>query len=521
MKIERTKPQDAQAERHIVIAMIMSGRCCRAFKDLNCQDYLQTSFAKTVAGWCTAYYEAYETAPKSQIRNVYEKEADFLEQDVADMTEKFLESLNEEFEKADHFNAQYWIDFGEKYLKARSYKKLAKELSRAADAGDTDKADEAYTDFIRVEVAKPTGVNVFDQERIIEHRIKTEEEDDAMLFKMPGALGEMMGWVEREHFIAFLAREKAGKSWVLMEHGFRAYREGCKVIYFDMGDMSERQSDNRYYSYITAKPYKEKYEGSSWLPVLDCVWNQDGRCDEGCSSDIVKYDEKGRPLFTCGPWDEEGEDHEPCIECKRNGSRKYKGSVWWEKANLSCWTWKEVHKKAAWFEQRFRRGLFRRINWPMDSARITDIEHWILDNREREGWVPDVVIIDYPDIALAENTRVDFRHQENQKWRKMRRISQRYHCCVIAATQSDAQGYKKKNLDLSNFNEDKRKYGHVTHFYAINKTKQEENRGLIRIGTLLLREDEMSIINDVTVLQALRKGRPCVGSFFGKPPSLP
>lgn len=521
MKIERTKPQDAQAERHVITAMIMSGRCCRAFRDMDCSQYFQTRFARTVADWCIQYYDQYEQAPKSQIRNIFEKESDYMEVDVADMTEKFLESLSEEFERADHFNAQYWIDYGEKYLKARSYKKLAKDISRAAEEGDTKKADELYSEFNQVRVAQLEGINVFDSAHVSEHRLKMEEGDDSQLFRLPGALGELMGTIERETLIAFLAREKAGKSWLLMEMGFRAYREGCHVVYFDMGDMSQRQSDNRYYSYITGRPYKEKYKGPAWIPVLDCVWNQDGRCDDGFSSDIVKYNEKGHSYFACGPWDEEGRDHEPCIRCKRNRRLKFRGSVWWKEENLELWEWPEVRKKTKWWDWRFRKGSLTRINWPMDSHKISDIEFWIMQNQERNGWVPDVVIVDYPDIALPEDGRLEFRHQENTKWRRMRRISQRYHCSVICATQSDAAGYKKRNLDLSNFNEDKRKYGHVTHFFAINKTKEEELRGLIRIGALLLREDEMSVINDVTVLQALRKGRPYIGSFLGFSPKLP
>lgn len=521
MKIERTKPQDAQSERYIVTAMIMSGRCCKAFKDMDCKEYLQTSFAKTIADWCLQYYDRYETAPAYQIKAIFEEESDFLEQDIADMTEKFLESLSEEFERTEHFNSQYWIDYGEKYFKARSYKKLAKEIARAADQNDVKRADELYSDFNRVEVAQLDGVNVFDQKEITELQIRSEESDTRKLFKMPGALGEMIGWVERETFFAFLAREKAGKSYVLEEFGFRAYREGCKVAYFDMGDMSKDQSDYRYLSYVTGKPYNDRYAGPTWIPILDCLWNQDGRCTDGCSADIVKQDDKGKRYFACGPWDEEGEDHETCIECKKEKPRKFRGSVWWKKVNLSVWAWTEARRRAKWFETKFRRGVFERCNWPMGTRRISDVESWIVQNRERNGWVPDVVIVDYPDIALPEDARMEFRHRENEKWMRLRSISQKFHCSVITVTQSDAAGYKKKNLDLSNFNEDKRKYGHVTHFYAINKTLEEQELGLMRIAALILREDEMSTVNNVTVLQALRKGRPYTASFFGSTPKLP
>jgi len=516
MKIERTRPEDAQAERKIVTAMIMSGRCIRAFRNQDCNRFFQTRFARIIADWCFKYFEKYETAPKSQIANIFEVESDYLEQDVADMVERYLESLSQEFENTNHFNAQYWIDYSEEYFRNRSYKELAKEISKAADSGDAKKAEEVYAGFKHVQVAMPEGVDVFDQDHITDHRLAVEEDKGAYLFKMPGALGELLGDIERDTFFGFLSREKAGKSWLLMELGFRGVREGCNVVSFDVGDMTERQSDNRYYSYLTSKPFKDRYEGRYWKPVLDCLWNQEGSCDEGCSDNVVKYDDKDRPYFN--KMYKEARDHVPCTKCK--GTKRFRGSVWWKKERLKKWTWKEVREKTAWFEHRFRKGSFRRVNRPMSSTRASDIESWILLNHDRTGIIPDVVLIDYADILLPENGRVEFRHQENEKWRMLRRISQKYHCAVITATQSDAAGYKKRSLDLMNFSEDKRKYGHVTHFYAINKTKTEEDHGISRIGALLLREDEMAIIREVTLLQALRKGRPYVASFFGSYPKI-
>jgi hypothetical protein len=109
----------------------------------------------------------------------------------------------------------------------------------------------------------------------------------------------------------------------------------------------------------------------------------------------------------------------------------------------------------------------------------------ILKGWEHEGWVPDIVIVDYADVLSANDTRMDKRDAINQTWITLRAISQSYHCLVVTATQTDAKSYDAKVLSRRHFTEDKRKYGHVTGMVGLNQDQDEYKRGIMRLNWVI------------------------------------
>lgn len=84
---------------------------------------------------------------------------------------------------------------------------------------------------------------------------------------------------------------------------------------------------------------------------------------------------------------------------------------------------------------------------------------------------------------------------------------------IVTATWSDAASYDKNTLSLSNFSEDKRKYGHVTAMYGLNMNEEEKRIGIMRFNELVIREGAFERMNQVRVLQCLAIGRPLLDSF--------
>jgi len=86
---------------------------------------------------------------------------------------------------------------------------------------------------------------------------------------------------------------------------------------------------------------------------------------------------------------------------------------------------------------------------------------------------------------------------------------------LSSPTQADAKSYETHTLKLSNFSEDKRKYGHCTAFFGLNQDKngREKKIGLLRINELIAREGRFDAASTVTVLQSLDQGRPFIGSY--------
>jgi len=132
----------------------------------------------------------------------------------------------------------------------------------------------------------------------------------------------------------------------------------------------------------------------------------------------------------------------------------------------------------------------------------------------KEGFVPDVIIIDYADL-LVSDSRQDFRHAQNSIWKDLRGLSQEKHCLVVTATQADANSYEKDTQTLKNFSEDKRKYAHVTAMYGMNKSVDGRDKrvGILRLNELVIREGDFDNTTQVYILQKLAQGRPVLGSF--------
>ena len=133
--------------------------------------------------------------------------------------------------------------------------------------------------------------------------------------------------------------------------------------------------------------------------------------------------------------------------------------------------------------------------------------------KKQEGFVPDVIVIDYADILAAERSTNDARSQVNDTWKALRRLSQTRHALVLTATQADAKSYGKASQTLKNFSEDKRKYAHITAMYTINQTIQEKQQNIYRIGSLLIREGYTNPNKEIGIVHCLDVGRPYVDSF--------
>jgi len=133
-----------------------------------------------------------------------------------------------------------------------------------------------------------------------------------------------------------------------------------------------------------------------------------------------------------------------------------------------------------------------------------------------DNFEAEVVVVDLPENLSPVQSRQQLRHEHNETWQVLRRISQVRNCLVIAFTQADAGSYGKATLTMKNFSEDKRKYGHVTAMYAFNQTDEEKDGGLLGIGPIVVRTRGYKISHLVTVLQCLEMGRPMLGSFWGR-----
>jgi len=504
-------------ERKIITGMIVSDRYIRECDIMLTNIHLlESPLIKKVAEWCKAYYKSHSKAPGKNIEVIYDsKVRDGLDEEQADSIGDILSEISEEYEKGEYkdFNVDFVLDETEKYFKKRSLEILAEDMKIALEGDDLETAEQRFNDFKRVERVTGVCVNPLSDPEVI--RVAFEELPEPLI-KFPGPLGQMLNHeLVRDSLVGILAPEKRGKTWWMIEFAMRALRAHKKVAFFEVGDMSRDQFVRRIHTYIQRRNYLGKYCGKFLMPIMDCHHNQTDKCDLSERSCFMGLYESQNKKMSYKEATALG--YLPCTFCAKNREYRgnYRGAHWYKYVSTTPFTWGEALKSGKDFETKVA-GInsFRLSVHSSDTLTIEGAEAQLDNWYSMDGFSPDVIIVDYADILASSNTRVDARHQENHKWKGLRRMSQDWHALVISASQADADSYNKKLIGLKNFSEDKRKYAHVTMMLALNQTREEKKQSIMRISQLLVRESDFDSARTVKVLQCLNNGRPFLGSYW-------
>jgi hypothetical protein len=443
-KITKTKV-DAALERQLLIGCITDGDFCRDVSRIYDPDFIDSQQVRTIVDWCIDYYAKYESPPGAHIQDILESKAEAMEEDALFLTKQVLVSVSGEFERSERFNSQYVLDLARTHFKTASLKALSARISANVSSGRIEDAEEAILEYNRVELPVSTGVDVMADKAAIKEAFTREDE---CLFKLPGAIGELMNdQLVREGFLALMGPEKRGKTWWLMEMGYRALMAKCNVAFFSVGDMSQNAMMRRLHVRAAGKSDRHKYCGTFDVPHLDCKSNQDNSCKKAERTCKVSIDSK---------------DYKYCTWCQKKEPFDFKPSTVLEEMTVKePLTWREAVRQGEKMSKRTNGRDIRLSTHPNSTVRVADIEQALQAWEVMDGWIADVVIIDYADIMAPEIKSEVFRHQMNSTWQALRSLSQKRRCLVVTATQTDAASYKQESIGTDNFSEDKRKFGHV------------------------------------------------------------
>jgi len=175
---------------------------------------------------------------------------------------------------------------------------------------------------------------------------------------------------------------------------------------------------------------------------------------------------------------------------------------------------KLIREKVKSFTQMYGKNL-RIKSYPRFSANIYDIVNELDDLEYSEGFIPDVLVIDYLDIlAYPPGSYKSERDFINTTWKMAAQIAGEKNCLVITADQADAPSRGKRNLDQTSFTDDKRKDAHLDMRIAINQTFSEKQRKIARITNLFHRHKYFHPEKEVLILQELSLGQPLLDSVW-------
>lgn len=516
MKTTEIRRIENKIERRVIMGAIVSDQFLREITPVYDSRYLEATYAKLLMGWCIEFYKKYDAAPAKQIQALYDskRRTEEIDDTAADAISDLLEGMSTEWEQSRAMNIPYLIDQTLTHFKLRSLGLLRDAIGESLESGDVAAADAALQGYKPV---RRPSVDGFDPYTDLNAIIAAFEDSPDPLVHFPGALGRFANsQFVRGGFVGLMGSFKRGKSWLLQEIAHRGSANRHNVAYFEVGDMSKDDVTIRTHIRLAGKSNEEEYCGDLHIPVLDCLHNQNGTCPferEGRHPSVPiaakEWDGNPKERMAQAP-----EGYAPCAQCARGQyNADYKGAVWWKKKHIANpLQWREGYKLGLKFRKYGVGRHFRTVVTPAKTTTVRTICATLDMWETFEDFIPDIIVIDYADLLIAEDTKKDVRHQHNEIWMALRALSLDRHALVVTATQADADAMERNVLGLNNFSEDVRKYAHVTAMFTLNQTDGEKEQGLLRIGKLLVRKGK-STNETVTVLQSLQTGQPCIASF--------
>jgi hypothetical protein len=502
-------------ERKITIACLYSDEFLRRMFHNISTKYFTAKYSKKLVSLSILHYRRYQCAPKGDIDRILvsQKDKEKIDEEDYYILSTFIEDV--QTEKHELESVESMVEEAKQFFVNRQLIEKAEEIMGLVEAGETEEAYRAAQAQI-CDFAEDEGIDPFTNTEAIK-RAYTESSDPILTYE--GALGHNLNKVFLPGaLVGILAPEKRGKSWFLIDMCLRAMKQGKKVAMFQAGDMTEKQVLRRIGTAISKKSHVQRYCGESLIPVSDCRLNQLCTCENpmrACDrEDSVLLDELSfaEKMKIVREATEDG--YRPCTHCFENSPYTFDHSIWYEYVpQRNAMTDKEAMIRGVQWKKKYKGDM--RIS--IHSTNTLTVSHMraILNTWERnQGFIPDLIVVDYADILAPDDRRLDFRNQVNSIWMALRQLSQDDRgWCVVAPTQSNADSYRKSSLGMWNFSEDKRKLSHVTAFIGINQTKEEKRQGLIRYSLFMSREDDVEV-KQAVVMQHLSTGQAVCGSFF-------
>ena len=466
--VTQSTSYDSSEERIVLTAMIVNDSVLSSIATnlKGAESPFRSKWSNLVSSWCVKHFHKYHRAPRKAIQSLFESYANSTRDKAAVETiESFLEGLSREHANKD-LNEQFVLDLASKHFRRVRLEKLTQSIEACLEKDDTEKAESQLTEFRNhtfissSDWVDPTDPKIlYDSLTISENRSVLGFRGDLNTFLSPH--------FERDGFISFTGPEKRGKSFWLLECAWQGMRQRRRVLYYVVGDMSRPQVIRRLVIRAIRRPFKS---GPFDRPIK-LRRNKDGSMEvineQKMASEGISVSQATKAMREA---------------LERAGSKE-------SRLKLKC--------------------------VPPSSICASDIQRDVY-SFARQGWIPDMVVLDYADLLAPEPHTVqwEFRHQENEKWKALRRITQDFHLLLITGTQAAATSYNASVIRKTDFSEDKRKNAHVTGMLGINQTSEEKQQGIYRLNWTFLRDGAWTDTQVCHTAGNLALACPCIVSRF-------
>lgn len=441
-------------ERQVLTWCIVETKVLKEVQGVASPDLFESYFATVIAGWVWDFFEHTKEAPGKLIEDVYRKRKNQIrDEEELELVAEFLASLSES-QKGQKVNVDYSIKESIKFFKERSLLSTCDKIKSHLSRGDISGAENQLNNYKRVE--RPHGKAV-DITRDLEPVIEAYQEDNNLMFNLPGVLNDTFAPVNRGDFVGILAPPNRGKTWWIRYLGMLAAQSNFNVLSINL-EQQEAECIRRDFHIFTGQPANKQ-------TVEIPVFRRDMREDPWEVSSVMKFYDG----FT----------------------NDIKGS----------------QNRAGMYQ---REGSFLSLTLPAYATTWIDIVNHVTNIEEYEGIPIDAIAIDYLDLVGSVGGVKEYRHQLNDVYTRARGYCVDTNKLIITGSQSNKKGING-DINESDMAEDFRKLAHLTHLIVLNQSKADYEKNIMRIWNGKRREGKR-IMREICVLSCFAIGKPYIDS---------
>lgn len=491
--LRRLHKTDHDIEKRILIGLILSTKVLEKLHPFLQPKILELDLSKEVSKWILDYYSKYKQAPKGHIKDLYLIAKPKLRPVVAEEMEQFLSKLSEEYlseTSPEGINEDFIIDRGLQYLRERHLRQMVEEVNALLETGEVQKAEQLAEGRKKIILeSEYRWVKPLDDLRYL-NSVFDEKENPLIEFK--GKLGELVGPLYRGWLLGVMGPFKRGKTWDLQDIAFDGILSRLRVAFASL-EMQDKHQSTRLYSQVGRFG---GFEGLYKIPCFDCCSNQDNSCIKTIRVNGEPRPEKFQPNQT----------YKPCTACR--GTEDFVVTTWFTLQKRPALTRKNARKELGKLQKMVGSNLFRLISYPAFTATLSNVEEDLERLEIQEGFIPDILVIDYADILEAENKKDEYRHRIDMIWKRLKGMAFERSCLVVTGSQSNRASTDKEVLSEKDTAEDARKLAHTDVMLTLNQTDKEKDQGVWRIGVLEHRWKQFNKRRQLMALQQFEIGQP-------------
>ena len=487
--------EDIRLEETILMGMIVSSDFLLSSRNMIDFTFFTSSYTQTVCSWVLDYFDDHQKAPFTMIESIFEAKKDSLDREDISVITKLMDRINSIYTNLEDPNPEFFLKIATPFFEKRELQLKIDKANGLLSQGSVKEAKEVLEETSKISTdtfspVSPTSSAVVDEAIFSE---------DTGIVTFPGAVGDMIGPLEKKWMVMLQAPMKRGKTFVLEEIAILSAFQRKRVWVVTM-EMNKKNMGKRFIKRVTG--CSEEGSGNYVLPVFDCKLNQDGSCvSNNRENKITLIGEDGAYPDYTDPDVIRGLAYKPCTYCRDLGDKRiWDSSVWYKCAKKPEISSRKMLKRIQCFEEMYGDPYIKFVNYPKFSKNINEIFHDYEAYSSRTGWIADVFIIDYLDITAPVKSYAQSRDTIDSNWKTAAGLFDSHNVLGITPAQGSRASIKKALMEEDDTSEDIRKLAHVDVCISMNQTRLEKRKNCYRLGLLAHRHRRFDVNVNACVL---------------------